>query len=87
MFALSDACEHSFSHVPYLKREEKITDQSNFWRKRQKNGQQWTGVSPEVFARDNSAQTFLCVFATDLTNRGTQGLFSEKYLFKEANVA
>ena len=39
MFALSDACEHSFSHVPYLKREEKITDQSNFWRKQQKNGQ------------------------------------------------
>ena len=43
--------------------------------------------APEVFARDNLAQTFLCVFATDLTIRGTQGLFSVKYLFKEANVA
>ena len=29
-FALSDAHEYSFSQVPYLKREEKITDLSNF---------------------------------------------------------
>ena len=41
---------------------------------------------PDVFARDNSAQ-FLCAFDTDLTIRRTQGLFSVKYLFKEANVA
>ena len=30
MFALSNAHEYSFSQVPYLKREEKITDLSNF---------------------------------------------------------
>ena len=30
MFALSDARDYSFSQVPYLEREEKITDQSNF---------------------------------------------------------
>jgi len=31
MFVLSDAQrEFSFSQVPYLEREEKITDQSNF---------------------------------------------------------
>ena len=30
MFALFDAREYSFSQVPYLEREEKITDQSNF---------------------------------------------------------
>ena len=30
MFALSDARDYSFSKVPYLEREEKITDQSNF---------------------------------------------------------
>ena len=30
MFALSDARENSFPQVPYLEREEKITDQSNF---------------------------------------------------------
>ena len=30
MFALSDACDYSFSKVPYLEREEEITDQSNF---------------------------------------------------------
>ena len=29
MFALSDARDYSFSKVPYLEREEKITDQSN----------------------------------------------------------
>ena len=35
MFALSDARDYSFSKVPYLEREEEITDQSNFvttWR-------------------------------------------------------
>ena len=30
MFALSDARDYSFSKVPYLEREEEITDQSNF---------------------------------------------------------
>ena len=30
MSALSDACDYSFSKVPYLEREEEITDQSNF---------------------------------------------------------
>ena len=30
MFALSDACDYSFSKVPYLERAEDITDQSNF---------------------------------------------------------
>ena len=30
MFALSDAREFSFSQVPYLERDQKITDQSNF---------------------------------------------------------
>ena len=30
MFALSDARDYSFSKVPYLEREEKITDQSNY---------------------------------------------------------
>ena len=30
MFALSDAPDCSFSKVPYLEREEEITDQSNF---------------------------------------------------------
>ena len=30
MFALFDAREYSFSQVPYLEREEEITDQSNF---------------------------------------------------------
>ena len=30
MFALSVAHEHSFSQVPYLKQEEKITDLSKF---------------------------------------------------------
>ena len=30
MFALSDACDYSFSQVPYLEGEEEITDQSNF---------------------------------------------------------
>ena len=30
MFASSDACDYSFSKVPYLEREEEITDQSNF---------------------------------------------------------
>ena len=30
MFALSDARDYSFSKVPYLEREEKTTDQSNF---------------------------------------------------------
>ena len=30
MFALSDASDYSFSKVPYLEREEEITDQSNF---------------------------------------------------------
>ena len=90
MFALSDACEHSFSHVPYLELEKKITDQSNFKRTRKK---QWPikdwcvpEVFAKVFARANSAQ-FLCAFATDFTIRGTQGLFSVKYLFEEANVA
>ena len=39
MFALSDACEHSFVHVPYLEQEKKITDQSNLKRKRKNNGQ------------------------------------------------
>ena len=29
MFALSDACEFSFSQVPYLELEKKIADQSN----------------------------------------------------------
>ena len=29
-FALSDAREYSFSKVPYLEREKKITSQSNF---------------------------------------------------------
>ena len=29
MFALSDAREFSFLQVPYVEREEKITDQSN----------------------------------------------------------
>ena len=29
MFALSDAREFSFSQEPYVKREEKTTDQSN----------------------------------------------------------
>ena len=29
-FALSNACDNSFSKVPYLEREEEITDQSNF---------------------------------------------------------
>ena len=29
MFALSDARDYSFSKVPYLEREEEITDQSN----------------------------------------------------------
>ena len=29
MFALSDDCEYSFSRVPYLEREERITVQSN----------------------------------------------------------
>ena len=86
MFALSDACEHSFSHVPYLKREEKITDQSNFQRKRKKKWPITDWRVPDVFARDNSAQ-FLCAFDTDLTIRGTQRLFSVKYLFEEANVA
>ena len=28
--ALSDARDYSFSKVPYLEREEEITDQSNF---------------------------------------------------------
>ena len=30
MFALSDARDYSFSKVPYLEGEEKITDQSNY---------------------------------------------------------
>ena len=30
MFALSNARDYSFSKVPYLEREEEITDQSNF---------------------------------------------------------
>ena len=30
MFALSDARDYSFSKVPYLEREQEITDQSNF---------------------------------------------------------
>ena len=30
MFALSDARDYSFSKVPYLEREEEITDQLNF---------------------------------------------------------
>ena len=30
MFALYDARDYSFSKVPYLEREEEITDQSNF---------------------------------------------------------
>ena len=30
MFGLSGARDYFFSKVPYLKREEKITDQSNF---------------------------------------------------------
>ena len=30
MFAFSDARDYSFSKVPYLEREEEITDQSNF---------------------------------------------------------
>ena len=30
MFALSDARDYSFWKVPYLEREEEITDQSNF---------------------------------------------------------
>ena len=30
MFALSDARDYAFSKVPYLEREEEITDQSNF---------------------------------------------------------
>ena len=30
MFALSDAREYPFSQVPYLEREENITDRSNF---------------------------------------------------------
>ena len=30
MFALSDARDYSFPKVPYLEREEEITDQSNF---------------------------------------------------------
>ena len=30
MFALSDARDYSFSKVPYLEREEEITNQSNF---------------------------------------------------------
>ena len=30
MFALSDAREFLFSQVPYLERDQKITDQSNF---------------------------------------------------------
>lgn len=30
MFALYDAREYSFLQVPYLEREEKVTDQSNF---------------------------------------------------------
>ena len=30
MFALSDARDYSFLKVPYLEREEEITDQSNF---------------------------------------------------------
>ena len=30
MFALSDTRDYSFSKVPYLRREEEITDQSNF---------------------------------------------------------
>ena len=30
MFASSDARDYSFSKVPYLEREEEITDQSNF---------------------------------------------------------
>ena len=30
MFALSDARDYSISKVPYLEREEEITDQSNF---------------------------------------------------------
>ena len=30
MFAFCDARDYSFSKVPYLEREEEITDQSNF---------------------------------------------------------
>ena len=30
MFPLSDARDYSFSKVPYLEREEEMTDQSNF---------------------------------------------------------
>ena len=30
MFALTDARDYSFSEVPYLEREEEMTDQSNF---------------------------------------------------------
>ena len=30
MFALSDTRDYSFSKVPYLEREEKMTDPSNF---------------------------------------------------------
>ena len=30
MFALSDARDYSFAKVPYLEREEEVTDQSNF---------------------------------------------------------
>ena len=42
MFALSDARDYSFSKVPYLEREEEITDQSNFRfpRPHEKNGRQ-----------------------------------------------
>ena len=32
MFSFSDARDYSFAKVPYLEREEKITDQSNFFR-------------------------------------------------------
>ena len=36
MFALSNARDYSFSKVPYLEREEEITDQSNFVKKKRK---------------------------------------------------
>ena len=32
MFGFSDARDYSFAKVPYFEREEKITDQSNFFR-------------------------------------------------------
>ena len=44
-FALSDAREFLFSQVPYLEREEKITDRSNFVSSSNNDGDSYKNVT------------------------------------------